>query len=54
MDWILQYKLKSNRTIYIFRKYVVDGYTPCELPNNKYIVINERTGIPFLKTKPAN
>ena len=50
-DWILQYKEINGRIVYIFRKSLVDEYKLCDLPIDKEIVINKRTGIPWLKTK---
>jgi len=38
----------------IFKKELLEGYKEIDLPSDKYIVVNERTGIPFLKTKPQN
>ena len=52
---ILQEKMsKSGVPMRIFRKELLEGYKEIDLPFDKYIVVNERTGIPFLKTKPQN
>ena len=54
-DLILQEKMsESGVPIRIFRKELLEGYKEIDLPFDKYIVVNERTGIPFLKTKPQN
>ena len=49
---ILQEKMsKSGVPIRIFRKELLEGYKEIDLPPNKTIIINQRTGIPFLKEK---
>ena len=51
-DYILQEKMsKTNILMRIFRKELIEGYKEIDLPSDKEIIINERTGIPFLKTK---
>lgn len=50
-DWILQCKEINGRIVYIFRKSLLDEYKLCDLPEDKEIIINKRTGIPWLKTK---
>tara|TARA_R110000787_G_scaffold70911_7_gene157811 strand:- start:6746 stop:6916 length:171 start_codon:yes stop_codon:yes gene_type:complete len=50
-DWILQCKEINGRTVYIFRKSLLDEYKLCDLPIDKEIIINKRTNIPWLKTK---
>lgn len=51
-DYILQEKMsKTNILMRIFRKKLLEGYKEIDLPSDKEIIINERTGIPFLKTK---
>ena len=49
---ILQEKMsKSGVPMRIFRKELLEGYKEIDLPPNKNIIINKRTGIPFLKSK---
>ena len=49
---ILQEKMsKSGVLMRIFRKELLEGYKEIDLPSNKKIIINKRTGIPFLKSK---
>ena len=49
---ILQEKMsKSGVPMRIFRKELLEGYKEIDLPSNKKIIINKRTGIPFLKSK---
>lgn len=51
-DYILQEKIsKTNIPIRVFRKELIESYKEIDLPSDKEIIINERTGIPFLKTK---
>jgi len=51
-DYILQEKIsKTNIPIRVFRKELIESYKEVDLPSDKEIIINERTGIPFLKTK---
>ena len=50
-DWILQCKEINGRTIYIFNKLLLDEYRLCDLPIDKEVIINERTGKPWVKTK---
>lgn len=51
-DYILQEKMsETNILMRIFRKELIEGYKEIDLPSDKEIIINERTGIPFLKTK---
>ena len=42
---------ETNILMRIFRKELIEGYKEIDLPSDKEIIINERTGIPFLKTK---
>ena len=42
---------KTNVVMRIFRKELLEGYKEIDLPTDKKIIINQRTGIPFLKTK---
>ena len=42
---------ETNIPIRVFRKELIEGYKEKHLPSDKEIIINERTGIPFLKTK---
>jgi len=50
--YILQEKMsETNVPMRIFRKELQEGYKEIDLPSDKEIVINDRTGIPFLKTK---
>ena len=52
---ILQEKIsESGVPMRIFRKELLEGYKEIDLPSDKYIVVNHRTGIPFLKTKPQD
>ena len=52
---ILQEKMSESGVLMrIFRKELLEGYKEIDLPFDKYIVVNERTGIPYLKTKPQN
>ena len=54
-DLILQEKMsESGVPMRIFRKELLEGYQEIDLPSDKYIVVNQRTGIPFLKTKPQD
>ena len=49
---ILQEKMsKSGVPMRIFRKELQEGYVEIDLPSDKEIITNDRTGIPFLKTK---
>ena len=49
---ILQEKMsKSGVPMRIFRKELLEGYKEIDLPSDKKIIINKRTGIPFLKSK---
>ena len=49
---ILQEKMsKSGVPMRIFRKELLGGYKEIDLPLDKNIIINKRTGIPFLKSK---
>ena len=49
---ILQEKMsKSGVPMRIFRKELLEGYKEIDLPPDKNIIINKRTGIPFLKSK---
>ena len=49
---MLQEKMSdTNIPIRVFRKELIEGYKEIDLPSDKEIIINERTGIPFLKTK---
>ena len=55
-DWTLYSKditLKGgrNQTIYFFSKRTPKSGTPCERPFGYLVVINKRTGLPFLKRK---
>ena len=51
--YILLYKyIRNDLKVYIFREEVIYGWKPKnKLPVGKKIIINERTGIPFLKSK---
>ena len=50
---ILQEKMsESGVPMRIFREELQEGYQEIDLPSDKYIVVNQKTGIPFLKTKP--
>lgn len=43
--------IRDNFKVYIFREDAIHGWkTESELPTDKEIIINERTGIPFLKS----
>ena len=49
---ILQEKMsKSGVPMRIFRKELLEGYKEIDLPPDKNIIINKRTGILFLKSK---
>jgi len=49
---ILQEKMsKSGVPMRIFRKELLEGYKEIDLPPDKNIIVNKRTGIPFLKSK---
>ena len=49
---ILQEKMSESGVLMrIFRKELLEGYKEIDLPSDKEIITNERTGIPFLKTK---
>ena len=49
---ILQEKMSESGVLMrIFRKELLEGYKEIDLPYNKKIIINKRTGIPFLKSK---
>ena len=49
---ILQEKMsKAGVPMRIFRKELLEGYKEIDLPPDKNIIINKRTGIPFLKSK---
>ena len=49
---ILQEKMSESGVLMrIFRKELLEGYKEIDLPSNKKIIINKRTGIPFLKSK---
>ena len=51
-DYILQEKMsESGVRMRIFRKELQEGYKEIDLPSDKEIITNHRTGIPFLKTK---
>ena len=51
-DYILQEKMsESGVPMRIFRKELQEGYKEIDLPSDKEIITNHRTGIPFLKTK---
>ena len=51
-DYILQEKMsKSGVPMRIFRKKLLEGYKEIDLPSDKNIIVNKRTGIPFLKSK---
>ena len=51
-DYILQEKMsETNILMRIFRKELLEGYKEIDLPSDKKIIINKRTGIPFLKSK---
>ena len=50
--YILQEKMsKTNVPMRVFRKELLEGYKEIDLPSDKKIIINKRTGIPFLKSK---
>ena len=50
--YILQEKISNSKIpTRIFRKELQEGYKEIDLPSDKEIIINHRTGIPFLKTK---
>ena len=50
--YILQEKMsKTNVPMRVFRKELLEGYKEIDLPSDKEIITNKRTGIPFLKTK---
>ena len=50
--YILQEKMsKTNVPMRVFRKELLEGYKEIDLPSDKEIIVNDRTGIPFLKTK---
>ena len=51
-DYILQEKMsESGIPMRIFKKELQEGYVEIDLPSDKEIITNDRTGIPFLKTK---
>ena len=51
-DLILQEKMSESGVLMrIFRKELLEGYKEIDLPSDKKIIINKRTGIPFLKSK---
>ena len=51
-DLILQEKMSESGVLMrIFRKELLEGYKEIDLPPDKNIIINKRTGIPFLKSK---
>ena len=50
--YILQEKMSKTKVpMRVFRKKLLEGYKEIDLPFDKEIITNERTGIPFLKTK---
>jgi KaiC/GvpD/RAD55 family RecA-like ATPase len=50
--YILQEKMSETKVpLRVFRKKLLEGYKEIDLPPDKEIITNERTGIPFLKTK---
>tara|TARA_R100001440_G_scaffold62987_2_gene83154 strand:+ start:3050 stop:3259 length:210 start_codon:yes stop_codon:yes gene_type:complete len=50
--YILQEKMsKTKIPMRVFRKKLLEGYREIDLPSDKEIITNEKTGIPFLKTK---
>ena len=50
--YILQEKMSETKVpMRVFRKELLEGYKEIDLPPDKEIITNERTGIPFLKTK---
>jgi len=46
-------KLKNGKmqTIYYFAKKTPVSGTPCDIPDNKTVGVNKRTGLPYLKNK---
>ena len=46
-------KLKNGRmqTLYFFSKKKPKNGTPCDMPPNKVVGVNKRTGLPYLKNK---
>jgi hypothetical protein len=46
-------KLRGGNTvtIYFFSKKLPKSGLPCDLPSNKEVGVNKRTGLPYLKNK---
>jgi hypothetical protein len=49
----LDVKLKGGmkQTIYFFSKKLPKNGLPCDLPPNKVVGVNKKTGLPYLKNK---
>lgn len=48
---LLSKQLRDDLKVYIFREHVLYGWKPeNKFPVGKEIIINKRTGIPFLKS----
>lgn len=48
--------LKGGRTqtIYFFSKRKPKSGTPCDMPGNRVVGVNKRTGLPYLKKGPIH